>query len=443
MWKPRRRARSSNIRMLDLFNLLGWGDFWEGEDLPRSASSRLVHIVNISQSQPPWLARPLYGLAAPAIILVTLVTNSFIVVVLSNKNLRTPTNHILLSMAITELMTGLSSCPWFLYYYTFGGLYHDQEYGLPDFWCKTHPYFAVHFPTIFHTAAIWLTVYLAIQRYIYVCLPSLVVRFCTPKKTRHIIIYICICAFVSELPVMLTEYSVSLPLSNTTRSCFHKNVDIIDSVVGVDSWKAMLLCLRALFVHILPCALLIIFTTCLFKTVNEADRKRSINQMPCRKVQSTSGCLSSNRLMHATTRMLLVVIAIFLLIEIPVALIFIMHLLVVFYRLLDMSDYKTVNNLLIIRNFLIILTYPLNFAIYFGMSSSFKLQFRQLFSRQVLYITSPADGAGWRPRFSVQLIDIHKLRRPSRLMRKMTQSYGQKRMSATALDAAAMTDEYL
>ncbi|RCN51014.1 hypothetical protein ANCCAN_02801 [Ancylostoma caninum] len=216
--------------MLDLFNLLGWGDFWEGEDLPRSASSRLVHIVNISQSQPPWLARPLYGLAAPAIILVTLVTNSFIVVVLSNKNLRTPTNHILLSMAITELMTGLSSCPWFLYYYTFGGLYHDQEYGLPDFWCKTHPYFAVHFPTIFHTAAIWLTVYLAIQRYIYVCLPSLVVRFCTPKKTRHIIIYICICAFVSELPVLLTEYSVSLPISNTTRSCFHKNVDIIDSV---------------------------------------------------------------------------------------------------------------------------------------------------------------------------------------------------------------------
>lgn len=428
--------------MLDLFNLLGWGDFWHGEDLPLGTSSRLVHVVNISQSQPPWLARPLYGLAAPAIILVTLVTNSFVVVVLSNKNLRTPTNHILLSMAITELMTGLSSCPWFLYYYTFGGLYDDQEHGLPDFWCKTHPYFAVHLPTIFHTAAIWLTVYLAIQRYIYVCLPSLVVRFCTPKKTRHIIIYICICAFLSELPVMFTEYSVSFRTSNSTRSCFHKDVDLVDKVIGVDSWKAMILCLRALFVHILPCVLLIIFTTCLFKTVNEADRKRSINQLPSRK-QGTSGCLTSNRLMHATTRMLLVVIAIFLLIEIPVALIFIMHLLVVFYRLLDMSDYKTVNNLLIIRNFLIILTYPLNFAIYFGMSSSFKLQFRQLFSRQVLYVASPAEGAGWRPRFSVQLIDIHKLRRPSRLVRKMTQQYNHKRISTTALDAAAMTDEYL
>ncbi|KAK6033255.1 7 transmembrane receptor [Ostertagia ostertagi] len=325
--------------MLDLFNLLGWGDFWNGEDLPSSASSRLVHIVNISQSQPPWLARPLYGLAAPAIILVTLVTNSFVIVVLSNKNLRTPTNYILLSMAITELMTGLSSCPWFLYYYTFGGLYVDQEYGLPDFWCKTHPYFAVHLPTIFHTAAIWLTVYLAIQRYIYVCLPSLVVRFCTPRKTRHIIIYICICASLSELPVMCTEYSVSVMTSNTTRSCFHKDVDIIDSVIsvkdvfselpvmcteysvsvmtsnttrscfhkdvdiidsvipsfqviGVDSWKALILCLRALLVHILPCVLLIIFTTCLFKTVNEADRKRSVHQLSGRKMVSRSGCRS-------------------------------------------------------------------------------------------------------------------------------------------------------
>uniref|UniRef100_A0A0K0D1U2 G_PROTEIN_RECEP_F1_2 domain-containing protein n=1 Tax=Angiostrongylus cantonensis TaxID=6313 RepID=A0A0K0D1U2_ANGCA len=196
------------------------------------------------QSQPPWLARPLYGLAAPAIILVTLVTNSLVIVVLSNRNLRTPTNHILLSMAIAELMTGLSSCPWFLYYYTFGGLYEDQQHGLSDFWCRTHPYFAVYLPTIFHTTAIWLTVYLAIQRYIYVS------------------------AFISS------------------------------------SIKVF---------------------------------------------QQISGCLTSNRLMHATTRMLLVVIAIFLLIEIPVALIFIMHLLVVFYRLLDMSDYKTINNLLIVR----------------------------------------------------------------------------------------------
>ncbi|CAD6185570.1 unnamed protein product [Caenorhabditis auriculariae] len=170
-------------------------------------------------SQPAWLARPVYGFAAPLIILVTLVTNTLVVVVLSHKNLRTPTNHILLAMAITELMTGLSSCPWFLYYYTFGGMYDDEKQGLSDFWCKVHPYFAVHLPTM---------------------------------------------------------------------------------------------------------------------------------------------------------------------------------------------------------NFLIILTYPLNFAIYFGMSSSFKLQFRQLFSKQILYIASPNldECSPGRPRFSIQLVDINKLRRTSRMLRK-------------------------
>ncbi|PAV61410.1 hypothetical protein WR25_05146 [Diploscapter pachys] len=189
--------------------------------------------MRMSSCQPPWLARPVYGVAAPIIILVTLITNTFVVVVLSNKNLRTPTNHILLSMAITELMTGLSSSPWFLYYYTFGGLEDDRQHGLSDFWCKAHSYFAVHFPTI-------------------------------------------------ESPVMLTEYSMTL-MANGTRYCLRKDIDFIDRVIGVDSWKAGLLCARAFLVHIAPCILLIIFTAALFKTVNEADRKRSVHQISMRK----------------------------------------------------------------------------------------------------------------------------------------------------------------
>lgn len=67
------------------------------------------HVLNLSNSQPLWLARPIYGLAAPIIILVTLITNSLVVLVLSHRNLRTPTNHILLAMAVAELMTG--GCP--------------------------------------------------------------------------------------------------------------------------------------------------------------------------------------------------------------------------------------------------------------------------------------------------------------------------------------------
>ncbi|KHN74787.1 hypothetical protein Tcan_01984 [Toxocara canis] len=120
--------------------------------------------------------------------------------------------------------------------------------------------------------------------------------------------------------------------------------------------------------------------------------------------------------MHATTKMLVVVIAIFLIIEIPVALVFLLHFVVVVYGLMPLSMYQPINNLIIIRNFMIILTYPLNFAIYFGMSSSFQLQFRQLFSKKILYVAAPQSQTPRRPRFSVQLIDIHKIRRPSSIV---------------------------
>lgn len=66
-------------------------------------------------------ALPLYGYVMPVIVSITVATNSFIVVVLSHKDLRTPTNYVLLAMAVSELLTGLSCVPWLLYYYTFHG----------------------------------------------------------------------------------------------------------------------------------------------------------------------------------------------------------------------------------------------------------------------------------------------------------------------------------
>lgn len=52
-----------------------------------------------------------------------------------------------------------------------------------------YPYFATIFPSIFHTAAIWLTVYLAAQRCIYICMPKLVRNHCTIKRSKQVNLY--------------------------------------------------------------------------------------------------------------------------------------------------------------------------------------------------------------------------------------------------------------
>jgi len=48
-------------------------------------------------------ALPLYGFLMPLVVAITVLTNSFIVIVLSHRSLRTPTNFVLGAMAISEV----------------------------------------------------------------------------------------------------------------------------------------------------------------------------------------------------------------------------------------------------------------------------------------------------------------------------------------------------
>lgn len=45
----------------------------------------------------------------PILVACMTTTNTFIIIVLSQKHLRTPTNFVLLSMASVDLLTGINS----------------------------------------------------------------------------------------------------------------------------------------------------------------------------------------------------------------------------------------------------------------------------------------------------------------------------------------------
>ena len=93
----------------------------EGDSPPECLNTSQCREIYIRAQVPLEFALYLYGYVMPFIVAVTVATNSFIVVVLSHRHLRTPTNIVLLAMAVTELLTGLSCLPWLLYYYTFDG----------------------------------------------------------------------------------------------------------------------------------------------------------------------------------------------------------------------------------------------------------------------------------------------------------------------------------
>uniref|UniRef100_A0A914CAG2 G-protein coupled receptors family 1 profile domain-containing protein n=1 Tax=Acrobeloides nanus TaxID=290746 RepID=A0A914CAG2_9BILA len=366
----------------------------------------LFVIVNIGATVPLEYALPLYGYLLPIFVATTTVINTFIVIVLSQKHLRTPTNYVLTSMAVTDLLTGLTSLPWFLYYYTMKGYLVDQRSGLDSFWCHVYPYLSYILPTVWHTAVIFLTVFLAIQRYVYVCVPGSIHRVCTPLTTRKCVIGIVLFSLLTVMPEIFGKYMEKTNVDGRNECTIRYTSWVLD-ILGVQLYYSMYYWLRAVVVHFLPCILLIIFTYKLARTIKLSDFINSgIDPPASRKCSIAAG---PGRTLHATNRMLSVVCSVFLLLEIPAALIFVLHIAIATKVLtIDPRGYHILNVLLILRNILIVLTSPIQFTIYCSMSEQFRLTVRQLFSSKLLFVPQAQATFHGGKRYSLILVDVEK-----------------------------------
>ena len=102
---------------------------------------------------PPSYYIILQGVCAPLIIIISTVLNSLIAVVLLQKQLRSPTNILLLAIALYDTLTGLFPFPAYIYVFTFRKCddYMPFNYG----WF--HRINCEILPFIFHTCSIWVS----------------------------------------------------------------------------------------------------------------------------------------------------------------------------------------------------------------------------------------------------------------------------------------------
>jgi hypothetical protein len=60
------------------------------------------------------------GYVIPVAVAMTVVTNGLVCIVLLRKTMRSPTNLLLVAMAVSDMMTGVSTMPAYLHFYTLG-----------------------------------------------------------------------------------------------------------------------------------------------------------------------------------------------------------------------------------------------------------------------------------------------------------------------------------
>lgn len=147
---------------------------------------------------------------------------------------------------------------------------------------------------------------------------------------------------------------------------------------------------RIFFVHLIPCIALVILNLLLFRALKQAQKRRDIllsgkkNQKnECKKLRDS----------NCTTLMLIVVVTVFLIVELPLAIVSILH--IISSTIYEFLNYKVANTLILFTNFFIILSYPINFAIYCGMSRQFRETFKDLF------IKGPPNARNGSSRYSI------------------------------------------
>lgn len=92
----------------------------DGESVNVDNVETLDFVVKISKDVPLDIAVIMFGYIMPLLLIITIIFNSAIVIVLSQKHMRTPTNMVLLSMAIFDMLTLMFPSPWYFYAYFLG-----------------------------------------------------------------------------------------------------------------------------------------------------------------------------------------------------------------------------------------------------------------------------------------------------------------------------------
>ncbi|KAL3883368.1 hypothetical protein ACJMK2_029642 [Sinanodonta woodiana] len=95
------------------------------------------------------------------LVIITTVANMLIVAVFVRKSMRTPTNIILLFIAISDSLTGLVTLPTYIHVFTRG---IDGVVSLKESWCEAFMISKFYISKAFHTVSIWQTLLLGFQR---------------------------------------------------------------------------------------------------------------------------------------------------------------------------------------------------------------------------------------------------------------------------------------
>ncbi|XP_052808657.1 sex peptide receptor-like [Mya arenaria] len=309
----------------------------------------------------PKFAVPIFGFVVPPLSLIILVTNLLMVWTLRKRNMRSPINAILTSVAVTDTLAICMPVVPFMYFYTLG---HYEDF-IPYTWCRTFFNLVHVFPLLCNMASLWSTVALAGIRCYSVWRPLQVKSVVTNFRINSGIVAIYLTSFIVYCPVIF-EYSYT-PISaysmidqnKTITSCHMQKSSshMMNNFCTIHTW------IQIILTSLLPWLLIAFPDFGLLWKLRHAENLVTANMNRTTRRRMTSW-------------MIFVVVSMVWLVEIPFAITFTEYLS---HTNGDVMRNKLGDNVVFV--FLLkYITYPIIFVIYCFMSQRFRTEFLGMFT---------------------------------------------------------------
>nr|AKQ63012.1 orphan G-protein coupled receptor 16 [Platynereis dumerilii] len=307
-----------------------------------------------------------HGYVSLVVCAYGIISNIFNILVLTRKNMWTTTNCILTGLAFSDLLTMMSYVPFALQFYVLHGLDASPQR-------NSHPWvlfflFHVNFSVTTHTISTWLGVLLSVYRYTYIRLSSDSSVKCSLAKTKIMVLLVYAYSMMVLIPNYLSVEIRSYPMDNNTiynLAGIDTNTTYGITITTINFW------LHALVIKLIPCAMMSIFGFLLVFTMR-STHARSKRLRRQNTVVSTIN--KTRKKEHSrTTRMLVVVIILFLITELPHGILALLcGLLPGFFEAVYVPLGDVMDIVALINN-------AVNFTLYCSMSKQFRETFIRLF----------------------------------------------------------------
>ncbi|XP_049867674.1 G-protein coupled receptor dmsr-1-like [Pectinophora gossypiella] len=340
-----------------------------------------------------------HGYIALLVCLLGSAANSVNIAVLSRKEMISSTNSILTGLAVADLLVMIDYIPFALHNYVkISSVINNHSYGWAVF-----VYFHSIFSQTFHTISIWLTITLAVWRFIAIKFPQKNRTLCNKQNTNIAIAVAYVVCPILCLPIYFAMNIQEVPQSpgdvnGTTNGTDYVNTtatlrtDPVYKISMTDNKHLLtaIFWIYSVFIKLIPCVVLSILSVLLILKMKSSDRRR---QKLLKKSAITATEGEKTRLnddggkrggggggggrTDRTTRMLVALLGLFLATELPQAL---FGLLTAIAPQLFGVCYYSFGE---VMDMMALVGSAVNFVLYCSMSRQFRSTFTRL-ARKVL-----------------------------------------------------------